>query len=79
MKASLDLGGDQVIFVTAKFGLPEDLAPAVIAARKNGQRLDGIKINSEDNPSPLDALARQTGGKYLFLTQKELEQAAARP
>lgn len=79
MKASLEVGGDQVIFVTAKFGLTEDLAATVLAARKNGQRLDGVKINSEDNPAPLESLARQSGGKYIFLTQRQLEHAIAPP
>jgi hypothetical protein len=79
MKATFDIGGDQVIFVTAKPGLSEDLAATVLAARKNGQRLDGVKINSEDNPSPLESLARQSGGKYVFVTQRQLERAIAPP
>jgi len=74
MKAALDLGGDQVIFVTAKFGLMPDLSPAVLASAKPGQRIDGLKITAEDNPSPLQMMADKTNGRFLFITQTQLEE-----
>lgn len=74
MKAALGVGGDQVIFVTAKFGLMPDLAPSVLASAKPGQRIDGLKITAEDNPSPLQMMADKTNGRFLFITQTQLEE-----
>ena len=65
MKKSLLLKADQTIMVTAKFGLTSDMAQPALSARHNGQRIDAIKINSEDTDSPLQKLAEISGGKFI--------------
>jgi hypothetical protein len=74
MKASAGLGGDQVIFVTAKFGLDPSIADGVMAAKKGEMRFDGVKIESEDSQSPLEMLAQKTGGTYRLVSGGKLEQ-----
>lgn len=71
MRKSLELGGDQTIVVTAKYGLDETLADEVLAARKAGQRVDAVRIGprigtpESDNPLyPLRKIAAETGGKF---------------
>ena len=65
MKSSLQLGGDQTIFVTAKLDLTPDMAAPVLAVRKPGQRIDAVKITSEDADSPLGRMVNATGGKFI--------------
>jgi hypothetical protein len=74
MKASVALGADQVVFVTAKFGLDSSLADGVLEAKKGDVRFDGVKIESNDAQSPLEMLASKTGGTYRLLTAGKLEQ-----
>ncbi len=75
MKATLAVGGDQIIFITAKYDLPADLATTIFAARHGNQRIDAVKLTSEDNPPVMADLAAKTNGKFIFLTQSQLEQA----
>jgi hypothetical protein len=77
MKATLALAesGDQVLFVTAKFNLPEGLSAAVLKEAQPNVRIDGVKLVSHDAPSPLEAMARATGGQYVFLAPSDLDQA----
>ncbi len=65
MVKSLQLKGDQTIFVTAKFNLAPDIATPVLAVRGSSQRIDAIKLTSEDADSPLDALVKAGGGKFV--------------
>jgi hypothetical protein len=76
MTAALHLAepGDQVIFVTAKPDLPAALAIGVLPARKENVRIDGVKLNTQDTPSPLETLAKVSGGLYLYMSVSELDQ-----
>jgi hypothetical protein len=74
MKASAQLDGDQIIFVTAKFGLESQMAEDVLSVKKGNVRFDGLKIEAEDAQSPLEILATKTGGTYLFVTGGKLQQ-----
>jgi hypothetical protein len=65
MVKSLELPGDQVIFVTAKYGLTSDMAAPALAVRKPGQRIDAIKIGSADTDSPLEKIVNAAGGKFV--------------
>jgi hypothetical protein len=65
MVKAVELKGDQVIFITAKYGLTSDMAAPVIAARKAGQRIDAIKIGSADTDSPLEKIANASGGTFV--------------
>ncbi len=77
MIATLQAPGDQIIFITAKYSLEESLAPAVLAVA-GSQRIDAVKITAEDPLSPLEAITKKAQGKFLFLSQSELERAATR-
>jgi hypothetical protein len=74
MKASVGYGADQVVFVTAKFGLDSMIADGVMEAKKGDVRFDGIKIESEDAQSPLEMLASKTGGTYRLVSTGKLDQ-----
>jgi len=75
MKASLTLGGgaDQVIFITAKPSLDVSIAEDVLTAKTASVRIDGIKIDAEDSTSPLEELAKKTGGTYLYMSGATLQ------
>jgi hypothetical protein len=77
MQQTLDLvgPGDQVIFISAKDPLPASLTATVLPHRKNNVRIDGVKLVSQDTPSPFEAMAAATGGQYVFLVPSELDQA----
>ena len=77
MQETLGLAGpgDQVIFITAKNPLPASLATTVLANRKDNVRVDGVKLVTQDTPSPLEAMAAASGGQYVFLVPSELDQA----
>ena len=64
MKKSVELKGDQTIVVTAKLGLSSDMADPALSVRGKGQRIDALKITSEDTDSPLGKLAGASGGKF---------------
>jgi hypothetical protein len=74
MKASVGLGADQVIFVTAKYGLDVSIADAVLAAKQGEVRFDGVKIESDDAQSPLEKLAQKSGGTYRLVSTGKLDQ-----
>jgi hypothetical protein len=74
MKASLDQGADQVIFVTAKYGLDSSIADTILASYKGDVRFDGVKIESDDTDSPLEKLARKTGGTYRVVSTGKLDE-----
>jgi hypothetical protein len=74
MKESVEQGGDQVVFVTAKYGLDSSIADAVLAAKKGDVRFDGVKIESEDPQSPLEILAKKSGGTYRVVSTGKLDQ-----
>jgi hypothetical protein len=67
MVESMKLGGDQIIFVTAKVDFPPGLADAVAKARSGPQQVDAIWVTSSDDPNPLRKLADQTGGRFLTI------------
>ncbi|MCL2647852.1 MAG: hypothetical protein FWD61_12705 [Phycisphaerales bacterium] len=73
MKASLALGADQVIFITAKPALDPAIAQDILADKGPAARLDSIKIDSEDSPSPLEELSQKSGGLYRFITGAKLQ------
>ena len=77
MRKSLELGGDQVVFVTAKYGLAKELAEEALTARKAGQRIDGIKVSTivatGDPESPLEIMASKANGMFLRLDSSRLD------
>ena len=75
MLASLALGGNQVIFVTAKFQMPHGLVAAVEAKRKPGQRLDVISVDGERRE--LQKLAQQCDGQFHKYSVSELNSMTA--
>jgi hypothetical protein len=74
MKASLEEGADQVIFVTAKYGLDSSIADTILASYKGDVRFDGVKIESDDTQSPLEMLAKKTGGSYRVVSTGKLDE-----
>jgi len=76
MKASLQLGGDQVIIVTCKPLLPPTLAPAVLGVRTSGQRIDVMTTVVEEG-SPLEEITMKGNGKFVRANQTLLESFAA--
>ena len=75
MLASLALGGNQVIFVTAKFQMPHNLVAAMEAKRSPGQRLDIISVDGERRE--LQKLAQQCDGQFHKYTVSELNSMTA--
>jgi hypothetical protein len=70
---SLQLGGDQTILVSAKFGLTSDLVPQVLAAKKVGQRIDTIKIENPDPDNPFATIAAKSDGHFLQLDMDKIQ------
>ncbi len=75
MLASLALGGNQVIFVTAKFQMPHNLVSAVEAKRNPGQRLDVISVDGERRE--LQKLAQQCDGRFHKYSVSQLNSMTA--
>ncbi len=76
MQETLKLGGDQIIFVTAKVFLSDSALPAQIAkVRMPGQHIDVISINGERQE--LRQLAKQSAGQFRFVTMSDLQNATA--
>ncbi len=72
MKKTLKLGGDQIIFVTAKVFLTNpDLAADVLPVKKPTQRIDVISVNGERHE--LQTLAKKSGGEFRSVTVSELQ------
>ncbi len=72
MKKTLKLGGDQIIFVTAKVFLTNpDLAADVLPVKKSTQRIDVISVNGERHE--LQTLAKKSGGEFRSVTVSELQ------
>lgn len=75
MLASLALGGNQVIFVTAKFQMPHHLVATIEAKRRPGQRLDVISVDGERRE--LQKLAQQCDGQFRKYSVSELNSMTA--
>ena len=74
MIATLKLGGDQIIFITAKVFFSDSHLPKLIAkARAPGQHIDVISVNGERKE--LQQLARQSAGQFRFITVSDLQDA----
>ncbi len=74
MRDTLHLGGDQIIFVTAKVFLSDaNLAADVEKARKNGQHIDIVSVNGERKV--LQQIAKQSGGQFRFVSVSDLQSA----
>ncbi|MGC8625259.1 MAG: hypothetical protein ACP5VQ_08335 [Phycisphaerae bacterium] len=72
MKETLKLGGDQIIFVTAKVFISNpDLAPDVLRVKKATQRIDVISVNGERKE--LQTLAQRSGGEFRLVTVSDLQ------
>ncbi len=76
MRETLKLGGDQIIFVTAKVFLSQSDLPAQIAKlRAPDQHIDVISVNGERKE--LQQLAKQSAGQFRFVTISDLQNAMA--
>lgn len=76
MQETLKLGGDQIIFVTAKVFLSDSHLPDQIAKlRTPGQHIDVISVNGERQE--LQQLAKQSAGQFRFVTISDLQNAMA--
>jgi hypothetical protein len=74
MVATLKLGGNQIIFVTAKVFFSHAHLPAEIARlRAPDQHIDVISINGERKE--LKQLALQSSGQFRFVTISDLQNA----
>ena len=74
MRETLKLGGDQIIFVTAKVFLSDSHLPGQIAKlREPWQHIDVISVNGERKE--LRQLARQSAGQFRFVTVSDLKNA----
>lgn len=74
MLATLKLGGQQIIFVTAKVFFSQSHLPKLISnARAPSQHIDVISVNGERKQ--LEQLARQSGGHFRFITVSDLQNA----
>lgn len=74
MPGSLKLGGDQIIFVTAKAILPDHIAKLVAAARTHSQRIDTVSVNGERKY--LANIAQADDGVFRMVTNTELQNMA---
>lgn len=76
MRETLKLGGDQIIFVTAKVFLSQSDLPAQIAKlRAPDQHIDVISVNGERKE--LQQLAKQSAGQFRLVTISDLQNAMA--
>jgi hypothetical protein len=74
MTQTLKLGGDQIIFVTAKVFLTNAHLPGEVAKlRTHGQHIDVISINGERKE--LQKLAQQAKGQFRFISVSDLQNA----
>ena len=74
MMATLNLGGNQIIFVTAKVFLSDSHLPKLIAkARAPGQHIDVISVNGERKE--LQQVAQLSAGHFRFITISDLQNA----
>ncbi|NNM84968.1 MAG: hypothetical protein HKL96_04315 [Phycisphaerales bacterium] len=70
MLNSLHLGGDQIIFVTAKVLLPSDLAEKVLQARTHAERLDAVTVDGAK--TQLQKLAKAAGGIFKSVSNSDI-------
>ena len=70
MTDSLALGGDQIIFVTAKALLPSHLAAKVLQARTHAEQLDAVTVDGAK--SQLRKLAKAAGGTFKSLSNSDI-------
>ncbi len=74
MPGSLKLGGDQIIFVTAKAILPNHITKLVAAARTHSQRIDTISVDGERKD--LANIAQEDDGIFRMVSNSELQNLA---
>ena len=77
MPGSLQLGGDQIIFVTAKIMLPDHIAKIVAAARTHAQRIDTISVDGERKE--LAKIAMSSDGVFRKVSNTQLQDMANSP
>ncbi|MDA8375762.1 MAG: hypothetical protein M0Z50_01560 [Planctomycetia bacterium] len=74
LQATLKLGGDQVIVVTAKVFLSDShIVTDVAKWRRDEQIIDVVSVNGERKE--LKQIAHQSGGTFRFLTVSDLQNA----
>ncbi len=71
MPGSLRLGGDQIIFVTAKVIFPEHIGGLVGAARTHDQRIDVVSVDGERKQ--LAKIAEASDGVFRMVSDTELQ------
>ncbi len=74
MPGSLKLGGDQIIFVTAKAILPDHITQLVAAARSHSERIDTISVDGERKD--MANIAQADDGIFRMYSNSELQNLA---
>ena len=76
MKASIAMGGEQIIFVTAKYDLTPNLAETLLPLRKF-ERIDAVRVLPLGLPpaslSPLEQIVIKANGKFITADNNKLD------